>query len=229
MLTQIRELSGIRLTASNNPQIQAKISSQRFRDIELRDAHLVGIDFSGGRYPGADFRRADLREAKFCGSDLFAASFRSAIVSDADFTGATLSHADFGGADLRKANFQRADLVATNFTGADLRGAVFPSVPIFPNLYERVYTIVTMPRHDLIAGEAQASTTRRSLAGWAVVAAGGLGKGLAVKFGTMVAAWLLYQAADPTLDRAFNFFESPDTAMVDLKRRAGLEEARVVE
>lgn len=120
------------------------------RRLDLRDAHLGGVDLGPGegREEGADLsysdlRKADLRgarlekanlaganlaQANLVGASLVEADLRDAILERASLWGANLQGAILWRANLKKAslqelNLQQADLQGANLEGADFAGA----------------------------------------------------------------------------------------------------------
>ena len=81
--------------------------------VDLREAFLENVDFSGANMRGARLSAAKLRGAIFIGAEL-----RSADLRDAD-----LRNTDFRGADLQRVNFRQADLTEANLSEADLQRA----------------------------------------------------------------------------------------------------------
>jgi hypothetical protein len=107
---------------------KANLARANFNATDVRNAVLLGIDFSD----------ADLRSANFRDSKLHGASLRGASLDDADFTGADISGADLsgaslGGADLRNANLDRIEWQhIANIKGANLAGAKDPPEGFLP-------------------------------------------------------------------------------------------------
>jgi len=95
------------------------------RLIDLRNAHLPGVDLCGANLQSANLCNADLRYA-----NLQKASLRSAILSQTILRGSNLNEASCRYADLRKAylsyaslrnsDLQKADLSETDLSDADL-------------------------------------------------------------------------------------------------------------
>ena len=83
------------------------------REVDLREANLVG----------ADLRDADMSRCRLSLADLTGANLRGARLVDADLTLADLSGADLRAADLSGADLSGADLRDANLQDADLSGA----------------------------------------------------------------------------------------------------------
>ena len=71
------------------------------RQVDFRQAHLIGADFRG-----SDLRGADLREANLEGADL-----TDALLEGADLRGANLTNAELSGVDLRNADLREAQVI----------------------------------------------------------------------------------------------------------------------
>jgi hypothetical protein len=87
------------------------------RGIELRGAHLGGIDLADASLVAADLR----------GADLGAADLREAVLCKADLSGSNLV-----GADLRGADLCGCDLSGASLTRARLEGARYDVYTVWP-------------------------------------------------------------------------------------------------
>lgn len=86
-----------------------------WREADLRNCRLEGIDASESLYPNGLLFAAKAREADFTRSSMF-----SAECSRADFQGAKLQRANFRHAFLSEAKLQKADLRGADFHRATL-------------------------------------------------------------------------------------------------------------
>ena len=85
------------------------------RNLDIRKANLVKIDFSGCDLRGTNFSYSNLKDALFRGADmrdcsLWNANLEGADFSDADLEGADLDYSKLRGAILYRANLRRASL-----------------------------------------------------------------------------------------------------------------------
>ena len=118
--------------------------------LDLRHAHLVGVDLSGANLAGANLEGADLQGANLSNARLFKANMSGANLVHTNLEGAELTGADLSSANLEeariknaglgmailrgthlfRANLQFATLSKADLTGADLRCALMDSARI---------------------------------------------------------------------------------------------------
>ena len=100
-----------------NPKLPGECGD--LRGVNLREAFLENVDFSGANMRGVQLSAAKLRGSIFVGADL-----RSADLHDADLRGT-----DFRGADLQRINFRQVDLTDANLEDVDLqRGNMYQAI-----------------------------------------------------------------------------------------------------
>jgi DMSO/TMAO reductase YedYZ molybdopterin-dependent catalytic subunit len=122
------QLERLRSTADFRPYQNQVLLSLDLRQVNLRGAHMAGVQLKNCMLVGSDLQGANLRGANLTNSDLRGANLRGADLSDADLEGVL-----FMGADLRDCSMPRTRLAATEFwrpglplarvAGLDLRGA----------------------------------------------------------------------------------------------------------
>ena len=183
--------------------------------------NLIGADLSG-----ADLSDADLSGAYLSGANLSGANLIGADLSDAYLSGANLIGAYLSGADLSGAYLSGAYLSGANLIGADLSGNWTPKIE---NIHQTMLAAVnaegaTLDMRDWHGPDGFCGSTH-CRAGWVTHLAGDGGKVLDGMLGTGVAAALIYQASDPTMERVPNFVASDEAAMADMERLAALEAA----
>jgi uncharacterized protein YjbI with pentapeptide repeats len=83
--------------------------------LNLKKAHIAGLDFSN----------LDIRESCFSQAHISNCSFIGANLSGVDMIGARVSSCEFVGSDILRANFMKAVFLSTSFSHADLRGSSF--------------------------------------------------------------------------------------------------------
>jgi len=98
-----------------SPVIGRRNPKRDGRDIDLRDAFLVGANLHDMDFAHAIFSRAILTRANLVGAKL-----HGAILRRADLTGADLTRADLTGADLTGANLTDANLTEAALTPGGL-------------------------------------------------------------------------------------------------------------
>jgi hypothetical protein len=163
--------------------------------------HALWLAGKGGQR--ADLHGEDLRGAKFCGTNMSLIDLRWSDLTGADVTDAALRGAVLTGATLR-----------------DLAG--LPEVPVIPNLDEAILTKVTTGGGKLDMTEWHTSKNRHCRGGWAIVLAGSTGVELESRFGSPVAAALIYYASTGTVP---NFCPGTPTPRVNEEALAQLQEA----
>ncbi|WP_187414947.1 pentapeptide repeat-containing protein [Nonomuraea sp. PA05] len=90
--------------------------------LDLIDANLVRADLTGASLAGADLSRADLNEATLANADLSRTTLCAARMGGAKLTQAVLREADLSAAGLVKAEITDADLSDACLREADLSG-----------------------------------------------------------------------------------------------------------
>lgn len=180
------------------------------------------VHMPGAHLEGAYLEYAILRDADFECADLACSNLRGADMRGADMRDAILRGADMRDADMRDANIKCAFL-----SRADLRGAKLPPAPVIPDIHRRVYEAATATPDSLDMGYWHTCETTHCRAGWVVHLAGPEGYALEAKYGTGVAAALIYMASDPSLERIPDWYVSDRAARADMKRLAGEQMAGI--
>jgi uncharacterized protein YjbI with pentapeptide repeats len=91
------------------------------RNIDLRDANLLGAGLAGADLSYAELSGANLTKANLRGANLSHATLHGVNFVEAKLGGAVLIHAEMGGTDLSGADLSHADLSGAGLSGADLR------------------------------------------------------------------------------------------------------------
>ena len=86
------------------------LRGEDLREVDWRDAKLVGADLSGALLYGADLSNADLTGALLVGADLYGATLCGAVLRDADLRDAKIRAVDLNDADLTGADLSDAKL-----------------------------------------------------------------------------------------------------------------------
>ncbi|BCN46688.1 hypothetical protein RE9431_49450 (plasmid) [Prescottella equi] len=97
------------------PKLAVDLHGASFRNLDLRNARLAGLNLSN-----TDFRGAELAGASLARANLSRADF-----DQANLSGAILARATLTGANLTKANLTRANLAGATLYGAKVDGANF--------------------------------------------------------------------------------------------------------
>lgn len=172
----------------------------------------------------------DLIDAKFQNETLR----QTDSLRGVDLDGIDCRHASFQDYDLRGANLLGATLYWNNLSGADLRGVALPDgVPVVPNIDAKILDSITEncqfhmnEWHGEIwddSGHPCGMTYCRG--GFAILVAGQSGKDLEAKFGTSLAAALIYAASRP--DKPVpSFYAGTDEAMADIRACAAESAAK---
>ena len=208
----------------------ADLSGAYLSGADLSGAELSGADLSGAELSGADLRDANLRDANLSvaylsGADLRGAYLRRAYLRGAYLRGAYLRDANLRDANLSGANLRDANLSRAYLRCANLQGAILPDAPVIPNIHQRVYEAASQPQALNMCAWHTCDTTH-CRAGWVVTLAGDEGAELERRFGTSVAAALIYMASDPALEYVPDWLVSDDVALADMKRMSELEAAK---
>jgi hypothetical protein len=96
------------LDASNIRLDGGFLKNADLKYVWLREASLIGANFSEANLAGANLKRANLKRAD---------------LGEVDLSETNLKDADLSGAKLKDANFSEAELDRANLSGADLEGA----------------------------------------------------------------------------------------------------------
>lgn len=105
--------------------IESESDSVSLADVDLRTAHLQGVDLSNAQLPRAFLAGVDLRGAVLRGADMADAIFLQANLSTADLRDASLCGADLSGASLQSADLRGVDFTgAKNLTRKQIEGAL---------------------------------------------------------------------------------------------------------
>ena len=142
-----------------------------------------------------------------------------ADLTGADLTGANLRDANLAAADLTDANLADANLTGVNLYGADLSRADLTGVPIVPQIDAAILAALDAGG-GLDMAQWHTCDTVHCRAGWAVHLAGDAGAALEQRYGSAVAAALIYAASGSLPIPDWN--SSDEDALVDLHLRAGL-------
>lgn len=102
-------------TMSRKEVLERLAETKDLRNLDIRKANLIKIDFSGCDLRGTNFSYSNLKEALFKGSDmressLWNTNLEGADFTDADLEGADLDYSKLRGAILFRANLRRASL-----------------------------------------------------------------------------------------------------------------------
>ena len=96
-----------------------------------------------------------------------------------------------------------------------------PTIPLIPDIHKAVFAAASDPNHfDMGAFHSPCGTTH-CRAGWVIALAGADGAALESYWGSGHAAWLIYWASDPAIDRRPDFYTRNVTALEDMARLAG--------
>lgn len=101
----------------------ANLRGADLTNADLTSAHLGGADLTSAHLASAHLRRADLTSTRLRNVDLTGADLGCAHLPQADLPGAALHSADLAGADLAATNLVLAHLTNANLTGANLASA----------------------------------------------------------------------------------------------------------
>jgi len=109
-----------------------------FRQVDLAETRLAGMDLSHLRLELGSFDRVSATLALFRSASLSGASFEEATLLGADFTKSDVQVASSprNWTDLRGSSFRGARLNRANFSGADLTGAVMAEAVLFDTMFE---------------------------------------------------------------------------------------------
>ena len=95
-----------------------------------------------------------------------------------------------------------------------------PKIPIVADLHKVIYAAASQPKALKMSNWHTCENTH-CRAGWAVTLAGEAGKKLEDRFGTLLAAMMIYDASCPGYKISpGRFFDSNDDALADMKRLA---------
>lgn len=137
-LEQLNSL-GVSLTGINLSEARHG-GSVVLNKVDLKEAKLENIDFSGSKLRGANFRKAtgynivfnnraasstDLRETDFTKGNFSDSIFCHVLATEARFDNAALPDVFFVGANLIDASFKGSILDGTHFHGGNLKGVDF--------------------------------------------------------------------------------------------------------
>lgn len=106
--------------------------------MDLRDANLSGVNFSGVCLNGADLRDARLIGANFEDAQLIDCDLRGACLDDANFKKADLARANLGPPDLYDETLKRTDIYRKSEFITSLRNAYFIGANLEDITAERV-------------------------------------------------------------------------------------------
>jgi len=179
-------------------------------------------------------RHMDLSRVILCGADLRFADFRSTSLSGAFLWEANLLGADFSAADLSYAHIGSAiygseDIPLYIQRSDVLYGVIPPSnVPIIKDIYQTVYDVIILKKVDKRLGSSFLDRLNCwywlwlgawSWAGVVVTLAGKEGRTLEKKYGTEMAATMIYIASDKNLTRTPKFNINNSEALEQIKSK----------
>jgi hypothetical protein len=158
-------------------------------------------------------------------TDFSSCDLRGQDFSDADLRGCNLdcSHLEgaiFRGAQLRGASFYGAELTGARFSGAIIER----KIPYISGLHSRVWVACSRPG-ALNVDSWHTSAEEHDRAGWVVAIAGRDGSRLEARYGTAMAAALIYAVYDPELPCP-DFNASLADTLEDIQRCAAKEANR---
>ena len=119
------DLSGVRL------EWPANLQGYNFENTNLRNAILIGVDFSESKLANADLRNLSAFNARFCDAILDGANLRQAQLMGVDFSRAIMQRED-----LTEARFMLVDL-----SDADLRLAAVTDARLETSILSRTNTL----------------------------------------------------------------------------------------
>lgn len=117
------------VTLTRKEVLETLAHSKCLKDLDIRKANLVKIDFTGCDLRATNFSYSNLKDANFTGADLRGASLWNANLEGANFTEANLEDADLDYAKLRgavlfHANIRRASLPTDLISREDILASV---------------------------------------------------------------------------------------------------------
>ncbi len=139
--------------------------------VDLREAHLAGVNLAGWALRFARFEGASLFQADLRGTDLFYAQLTDADLREVQGEGAHLTLARMGGARLQGAHLRGAHMAQCWLPEADLSGALLDGANLTSAQMERVdlheaslvgaqLTWAKLPEADLRAANAAGADLR---------------------------------------------------------------------
>ena len=117
------------VTLTRKEVLERLAETKDMRDMDIRKANLIKIDFGGCDLRGTNFSYSNLKDCSFKDCDLRGASLWNANLEGADFTNANLEDADLDYAKLRgailyHANIRRASLPTELIPREDIMASV---------------------------------------------------------------------------------------------------------
>ncbi|MEE3719133.1 pentapeptide repeat-containing protein [Tumidithrix elongata RA019] len=103
---------------------QYKNGRRDFKQVNLADATLNGVNLSGINLSNSVLERVDLHQADLSGANLYGVTLAKADLRGANLTSANLTDADLTEANLREANLTKALLLRADLKKADLSFAI---------------------------------------------------------------------------------------------------------
>lgn len=206
-----RSLVGADLTGAS--LANADLSNCDLTGARLDDAEMRGVQLQSATLRAASLRRVNLSDAAAQLADFSDADLTEAVVQRADLRGASLRGTQVCSATLRDAALVLADLSMTDLrytdlTGADLTWAwnrAHVRIPFVPAIDACVLAHM-QAAHDQVRG----------LDEYTVELAAESGAALASRFGTRVAAAMIYHASAGVVP---DFYVDPATTMSALRVR----------
>jgi uncharacterized protein YjbI with pentapeptide repeats len=183
------------------------------------NAHLAGANLSGAVLASANLSGAILASANLVG-----AYFSGAVLSGANLTDANLTDANLTDAlNIPEANgsesiqSEPADRRERHRVRAERFRVRNPDVPVIPDLDARILGIIESGKGQLRMSSWHTCDTMHCRGGWAVTFAGEAGAALEEKYGTHMAAAMIYRAST---GRTPHFFATDERALEDIRQCA---------
>jgi len=195
----------------------AYLKGAYLKGANLEGANLKWAYLKGANLEGANLKGANLEGANLEGANLEGANLEGAYLEGANLEGANLKGAYLEGANLKWANLEGADLEGANLKGADL------NVPFIKDINKKVYEVTDQEGNCLNMAQWHSCETTHCHAGWVIIIAGEEGLKLEKRIGTAAAAYAIYWKSDPEMKMVPDFYCDNQTAMADIKKRAGVK------
>lgn len=117
------------VTLTRKEVLERLAETKDLRDMDIRKANLIKIDFEGCDLRGTNFSYSNLKDCSFKNCDMRGTSLWNANLEGADFTNANLEDADLDYAKLRgailfHANIRRASLPTELIPREDIMASV---------------------------------------------------------------------------------------------------------
>ena len=201
------------------------LKNSRFKNADLSGLYMYHSSAENNKFDGSFLIRASfidtkIRSCSFIESDLRHARFFGSKLTNCSFNGANLSFSEFSGCSFDNVKMSNCILKGANINLDDIE------IPVIPNIHQRLSEIIkSNPKRLVMESWVTRGTecgAARCRAGWVVHLAGAPGKNLRDEVGWSMAAALIYQKSDPSLDRIPDFFADSDDAYKDIMKMGGL-------